>query len=222
MSAIISLLTRNPIITLAGFGIIGAGGVLYFLYERYRPETRVSLIEPETGRWDTIKINHESPTTLRSFNKINPRRFFKYQRGFIESRSGKRITNFLGKRGTAYTWKIDDEGKEVKIGSLFDGLNLAWDPALVAKIPEDAKALLKTSDLYVTVKLADGLTPKGYADISEEHIIKEGDRDMALVFAESARKTRTPPLLFIILSLGMGGLLTVFALGMLGWLRVGA
>lgn len=222
MSAIINLVLRNPLIVLIAGTAVGGLVFIYWLWEKYRPETHVLLIGDEERRLDTVYINRETPTTLSSYDRKQPRRFFKLFAGYIESRRGKRILNYIGKRGTAYTWRIAAyPAKEFRIGSLWDAINLVWDKALIDKIPEAAQAQLKTSDVYVTVQIAGGLTPEGYKPITEETIISEGDRIMAEEFAKASKTANKPNIMFVLLALGSGGLLTVFILGLLNWLKIG-
>lgn len=222
MSEVLNFALRNPLLMLLGGGLVGVTVFLYWLYETFRPETHVLLIGEEEKRLDTIKINYETPTTLNSYNKKQPRRFFKLFNGYVESRNGKRVLNYLGKRGTAYTWRIMPyPGQNMKIGSLWDGLNAVWDTKLIEKIPEEAKALLKDSSLFVTVEIDKGLTPPGYSAITEETIISEGSKTMAEVFARARKNANKPNFMLTLLALGSGGLLTVFILGLLGWLSIG-
>lgn len=220
MSEVLAFMLRNPIITLGAGGITGVSVVLYWLYETFRPETHTLLIGEEERRIDTVKINHETPIALFSYNKKNPRRFLKLNPGYTESRNGKRIIVYLGKRGTAYTWRIKDIESN-QVGSLWDALNLVWDEKLIKNIPEPAKKQLQESGIYVTVKLEEGLTPKDYAPITEETIISEGASIMAEEFAKAAKTANKPSFTLILLALGAGGLITTFILGLLNWLSIG-
>lgn len=222
MSEVLNFALRNPLLMLLGGGLVGVTVFLYWLYETFRPETHVLLIGEEEKRLDTIKINKETPVTLNSYNKKQPRRFFKLYNGYVESKNGKRVINYLGKRGTAYTWRIKPFPEEpVKIGSLWDGLNAVWDAKLIEKIPSEAKAALVNSDLYVTVGVDEGLTPPGYTSITEETVISEGASIMAEEFAKAAKTANKPSFILIIMAAGAGGLVTVFILGLLNWLSIG-
>lgn len=221
MSQVINLLVKNPLIlVIFAVGITGLVFIIW-LWNAFKPETHAILIGEEERRLDTINIDFESPTTLVSRKKPNPRRFFKWKAGYIESRRGKRILNYICKRGTAYTWSVDDGGGTTKLGTVWDALVHIWPDELVKKIPENAAEMLKTSKVYATVDIDPGLTPANFTAITEEMIISEGDQTMALEFAKARKSANRAPMMLLIMTLGAGGLLTVFILGLLNWLKIG-
>lgn len=199
--------------------IFGAAVFLLFLmllYIHFRPETRVLYFGESDGRLDEVKVKNESSRSLRQ----GPRKWFKYGRAWLTVKNGKRITSYLGKHGSAYTWRTK-EGKIEKIGTLWDAIQQIWDKDFIKKIPEQEANKLKNNDIYVTVDLDSGFTPEGFEPITEDTLEQEGDVEMAKQYAEGAKAAGKQAMIPLLMALGCGGLLTMIALGLLGWLSIG-
>jgi hypothetical protein len=200
--------------------ILSGTGLILFLFllaKLLRPETRVLLLSDDDSRLDEITVDNE---TSRSLKQKGKRKWFKWGKAFLQVKNGKRITTYLGKRGTAYTWKADD-GEVKKWGTFWEALNVLWPQDLIKKIPQSEADKLKTSEVFVTVNIAKGITPEGFQPMTEDDLLDEADIEAAQDYAEGAKGARKTVLLPLIMAAGTGGLLVMLALGFLGWLRVG-
>lgn len=198
----------------AAFGIL----FFYILIKFLAPETRVLHLNDDDGRLNEIRVNQE---TARSLKQTNQRKWFKWGKPYLSVRHGKRVTTFLGKMGTAYTWKVED-GEIKKWGTFWEALQALWDKELIKKIPPADADKLKTSEVYVTINLKEGITPTGFEPMTEDALLDEANIDMAKDYAEGAKGARKTALLPILMAAGSGGLVTVILFAVMGWLKIGA
>lgn len=146
----------------------------------------VMKVSPSEHRFDDFSIKSESAITIECEDKkgMPPHRFIKLYPGYI-GRTGRfvkrQITRYIGKEGTAYTWKLNDADEYVKVpGGLATALIAIWGQDVYDQIPDEPKKALEgTANLMVTVDLTEGLTPQGYRSVSEEDIKREEDREAA-------------------------------------------
>lgn len=125
-----------------------------------------------------LDINEITPKQLKTNDN---KRFIRNGVAYTLKRGLKTIILWLGKVGTAYTWKPADtpEGKAKIIGTLYDGLLSALGAEIADELTLEAKEKLIASKIFVTVELEQGITPDGLPSMSEQDINNEANNDMA-------------------------------------------
>lgn len=104
-------------------GLIAAvmiGAIVIYIFTKMKPQREVLYLRERDRRAQRLSITEETATSLlcRSRKGIT-RRFFKWGGSWTLSEAGKMKTLFLGKEGTAYTYKPiqadkDEEGNPVE------------------------------------------------------------------------------------------------------------
>lgn len=195
-------------------------GILIGLILKPKAGKHVMKILPRDRRFIDFNIAEENAFSLECESKkgFPPQRFIKLRPGFT-GRVGtflkKAVTRFIGKEGTAYTWKT--ESAHVKIGTLADALKGLWGPKFYATIPDRKREELEESKIQVTVDLDDGLTPENMESVSEEDLLTEQDRKAAETYwqgKKQAEKGEWTRWIFIFVA-GMGAM--AIASKFLGW-----
>jgi hypothetical protein len=167
----------------------------------------VRKLIPREHRFVDFPIEDEYACSVECKNQKGypKQRFFKYAPAFM-GQLGKYVKRpammFLGKEGTAYTWK-EHSGK-VDIGKLDAALKTVWGEDFYNQIPPEQRALIEESKINVTVDLESGLTPEGYTPVSEEDIKTEQDRKAAETYWEGKKSADKPQLLNIIITVLAG------------------
>lgn len=176
----------NPFVD-AMFGVFILIGILLGIFLRPFVGNRVLKMDPETHRFHELNVEEESAVsiTCKDEKGMPPQKFFKHNPGFvgIVGRFLKKpVTLFLGRTGTAYTWRLE-AGAWKKLGTLAAALKDIWGDTFYDEIPEEKKKVLEKSEIQITVGLADDpLTPEGRKVVSEEDIHKEEDRAASRTF----------------------------------------
>lgn len=218
----------NIIGTLIGFFlgnfylILGASSlaiILLLVYYLSRPRMEVLYFSESDRRLKPIKINKEKPRSL-VHKGSEAMRFFKYRGSWGALAFGglKKITTFLGKMGTAYTFQT--EGGEVKIGKLYDAVKLVWGEDVCDKLKPEQRDLLQKSEIYVTVDLEKGITPEGFEPITEGDIASEGELKVVESYARGRSEAQKPPALQYMFTLIAGAGIGIIASIVLGWIRL--
>ena len=159
-----------------------------------------------------LKVLSESPRLVTTEKNM---RFLRNSVAYT-FRIGKRmVTRYLGKRGTAYTFKLK-EGKVKKVGSIYDGVVAIWGQDKVDKLKSDELKQLKDSELWITVDLEKGLTPTDYTPFSEQDIKSEANVGMANLVGKAIREElESSDYIRVLALLGAGGC-AIFLLAALG------
>ena len=158
-------------------------GLFIGLIVKPKAKNQVMKVLPRDKRFIDFNISEENAFSVECEPQkgFPPQRFIKLRPGFSGSVGRflkKAITRFIGKEGTAYTWRAESE--KVDIGSLADALKGLWGQKFYEKIPEEKRIELEESKINVTVDLAEeDLTPKGMKTVSEEDLQREEDRKAA-------------------------------------------
>lgn len=201
--------TFGNILTDVMFGVFILIGILLGVFLRPLVGNRVLKMDPSDHRFWELNIAEESAITLecQETKGIPLQRFFKHHPGFtgIVGRFLKKpVTMFLGRTGTAYTWRLES-GIEKKLGSLADALKTLWGEDFYGTIPETRRTELEKSEVGVTVGLAtDPLTPTGMKEVSEENIKQEEDRVASRTFWKERGAKDRGMYVNIILAAGLG------------------
>lgn len=158
-------------------------GVIIGMLFRPRWGNAVLKLIPREHRFVEFGVEEETAVSIECGNVKGhpPHRFIKYAPGFtgVSGRILKKPrTVFLGKEGTAYTWKTE-QGKETKIGTIADALKTIVGKKFYEVIPDEQRELIEQSKINVSVDLDDGLTPEGFKTVTEEDIKTEEDRRAA-------------------------------------------
>jgi len=197
-------------------------GVLIGLLLKPKAKDQVMKIIERDKRFIDFNITQENAFSLECERKkgFPPQRFLKVSPGFTGQvgRFLKRgVTRFIGKEGTAYTWKT--QSSKVKIGSLAKALRGLWGKKFYDQVPEVKRKQLEESKISVTVDIDPGLTPKGYKPASEEDIKQEQDRLAAETWWEGKKQADKGTWLQYLFIAGFG-FGVALALQILGVLRI--
>jgi len=154
-------------------------GIMIGLVFRPKGKNQVMKILEKDHRYIEFDISRENAFSVECESKkgFPMQRFLKHGAAYtgIIGRFLKRSrTRFLGKEGTAYTWK--GKSGEVIIGSLAKALRGLWGDEFYFEVPEARRKELEESKVNVTVELEPGVTPEGYEPASEEDFKQEQDR----------------------------------------------
>jgi hypothetical protein len=201
--------TFGNLLTDVMFGVFILVGILLGIFLRPMMGNRVLKLDPSTHRFLEYNIREESAISIECEEKKGtpPQKFFKHHPGFtgiVGRFMKKNVTLFLGRQGTAYTWKLE-AGKWVKLGKLSKAIQTLWGQAFYETIPDRQKELLEKSTIEVTVGISeDPLTPKGMKSISEEDIHKEEDRAASKTFWKERGAKDRGMFINIFLAAGVG------------------
>lgn len=201
--------TFGNILTDVFFGVFILIGILLGIFLRPMVGNRILKLDPSTHRFHELNIREESAISIecQDYKGMPPQKFFKHHPGFtgiVGKIMKKNVTLFLGRIGTAYTWRLE-HSKWIKLGGLSDAVKTVWGQAFYDAVPDKQKALLEESEIQVTVGLSeDPLTPEGYKEISEEDIHKEEDRAASKTFWKERGTKDKGMIINIILAAGMG------------------
>jgi hypothetical protein len=180
-----------------------------------------------------MELNIDAEDAVSLETKSNPPlRFFKYGRSYeFYGRLGRTFTRFLGKEGTAYTWRLqgftkiktDNPGKEemqkidVTFPTLEDAVKYRWGQEFYATVPEERQMELRDDKILLTVNLEPGIVPEGYEPITETTVRKKANEDMAALIAKSvANRLGTPKMIIILAILGGAGIMAIVS-KLFGW-----
>ena len=111
MSGILISVFGN-ILTDVFLGVFILIGILLGIFLRPMVGNRVLKLDPSDHRFHELDIKEESAISIECQDKkgMPPQRFFKYHPGFtgiIGKFLKKNVTLFLGRTGTAYTWRLE-------------------------------------------------------------------------------------------------------------------
>ena len=191
------------------FGVFILVGILIGILFKPFVGNKVFKFDPSDHRFHELDVQEETAISIECKEKkgMPPQKFYKHQPGFtgMVGRIIKRpVTLFLGRTGTAYTWKLEG-GTWKNLKGLSGAIKTLWGETFYETIPEEKRKLLEKDEIQVTVGLAeDPLTPEGRKPINEEDIHKEEDRAAARTFwEEHAAKTKAM-IINVILAAGFG------------------
>ena len=187
----------------------GGGQTIYYFSETERLLEHLSIID----------------MTPKALKTNDNKKFMRNAPAYtIRSRRGGGETIWLGKRGTAYTFKpkTTPKGKAVKVGSLWDGLTSIISDDLVASIKDEVKNKLIESEIFVTVELESGLTPDDMPSMTEEDVNTEANMGMANLIGLGIRSMIQKEDYIKYAGLVGLGIALAFVLDALGILTVGA
>jgi len=197
-------------------------GILIGLVFKPKAKDQVMKISEKDHRYVDFDVSQENAFSIECESKKGypMQRFLKHAASYtgVVGRFLKRSrTRFLGKVGTAYTWRPLVDIKGVFIGTLGKALRGVWGDDFYFTVPEDKRKELEESKVNVTVELEPGMTPEGYKPASEEDFKQEQDRQAAETWWKGkkiAEKGTWMQWMFIFMA-GMGAM----AIGskLLGW-----
>lgn len=166
-------------------------GVMIGLVFRPKAKNQVMKLIPRDKRYIDFDIKQENAFSVDCEAKkgFPPQRFLKLNPAFTGEvgRFLKRTrTRFLGKEGTAYTWKTQS-GKQL-IGSLAKALRGVWGDEFYFTVPEANRQKLEESKINVTVDIDEDFNPEDYPIIREEDIFEEEDRKAAETYWQGKKQ----------------------------------
>jgi len=176
-------LFSNPLLIIIGFNILlGVGGVLYVVFDRIRVKQICYYFSENERLYEPVKIDAIAPMSLHSLKR--GMRFFRTSPAY-KSRVGNTLL-WLAKRGSGYIFKLEEteEGKAIKIGTLWDALRVILGDELLEGLEDKYKAKLIDPAYFLTVELEKGMEPKDLPHMNENDINTETSRRMAeLIFS---------------------------------------
>ncbi len=186
----------------------------YFITRYYAPLIQILYFSELDRFFDELKITDEKGLFINADNKT----FINKGGAYTARKKGKSKTIVLGKKGTAYTKKLQ-EGEIENIGTLWDALISCWGMDKCDGIKAELKELAIKSQIYVTVDLESGYTPKDFEPITPEALYSEADRNMAELIAEGISGVLKEDWTKLLFALGTGGLIVFIcnAIGLFKW-----
>jgi len=191
------------------FGVFILVGILLGIFLRPMMGNRVLKIDPDTHRFIELDIAEESALSIDCVEKkgMPPQKFLKFHPGFTGTMGKflkRSVTLFLGRTGTAYTWRLE-AGKWIAAGSLANAVKTLWGAAFYESVPDRQKDLLEKSKIEVTIGIAeDPITPGDMRPVTEEDIHKEEDRAASRTFWKERFAKDKSLYINIILAAGSG------------------
>lgn len=202
--------------------LIGACiGIIIGLIFRPTFGNRVLKLIPRDNRFIEFNVDEETAHSIECKPKKGypPQRFLKYHPGFT-GRVGRFLkrasTIFLGKEGTAYTWKTKSSKIQV---SLADTLKTLWGKEFYEQVPEEQRSKVESGKIDVAIGLEDGFTPEDLKKLTEEDIKTEEDRKAAETWWEGKKMTEKRQWIDMII-IALAGFGIAVTLQVLGILRI--
>jgi hypothetical protein len=167
-------------------------GVIVGLWLRPWYGNEVIKLIPRDHRFIDFPVAEETSVSIECNEKRGypTQRFYKHHPGFtgIVGRFLKKpITRYLGREGTAYTWKVNEGEVEVQ-GGLAQAIKTICGEDFWDQIPDKQQELLQESRMGVTVGLDEAPIPENLRVVSEEDIQAEEDRKASETFWEGKKK----------------------------------
>lgn len=185
--SIISIAT-NPavILIIVGFVLVlGFGIMLWFML---KPDKKVLYFNEDEGWGQELDIARMTPAHV--YTKMKKKvayRFIRFRQAWNFQVGMKTVTRILAKKGSAYSMELES-GIEAGPYTLYDIMLSVWDQETVDALKDDIKQKLIESNVPITVKLEERMTPKGQKPKSELFIKNEANQEMARVFGENIRR----------------------------------
>jgi len=212
----------NPIVIISLFGVVASIIILVVINQNLQRSFEVWYFS-ESERLIEIKtVQKKSPKQVKTKDNY---RFIRNSVAYTLKRGAKTVVVWLGKRGTAYTYK-PEAGKEDKdgnpiykrIGTLLNGIENALGEDMIEELKTDNPDIyqkLQVSDVFVTVDLESGITPEGLPAMNEEDVFTEANNDLAgLIGHRIVNALRETDWIEKIALAGSGGLAIVLLQGL--------
>lgn len=181
-------IVNNPMITIGLITLIIAVVIGFVFYNAIKPERQVLYLSEEERTGEFLTIEDMTPNILHAEGN---KKFIRNTLAYTIKEGMKTITLSLGKRGTAYTFKpaSTPKGKAQKIGTLWDGLKSVWNETEWDAINPELKQKLMNSEIFVTIELESGQTPKDAPRLSEDDLFTEANKRMAQLIGEGIKES---------------------------------
>jgi len=177
---------KNPTMII-GFSVVLVVFIfIIILVVSLKPGYEVHYFSPDERIGEELDITERRPKVLKCEGQ---KKFLRFRGAYNVKRGLKNVTVWLAKRGTAYTFKLEatEEDTAVKVGSLWDGVCAVLNDDIIRQFKDTVTEPLKKSEIFVTVDLEAGMTPKDYEPLTEDDIFDESDREMAGIFGTSIK-----------------------------------
>ena len=207
---------------LIGSGLAFGAILMFFLAPYLQGGSKVFYLRERDRRGSELRVQREDNIKVVTKGKM-PMRFYKYRGAYEFIKGGfKKVTVFLGKEGTAYNYALEgfeETTIEVK-EKLSEWMKLLWGDAFWMTIPEDRRQQCDEKTIRLTVALEKGMTPEGFAPITEKDINNDGDEAMAAVWAKGVNKGAATPIINYLLAIGAGAGVTFAVCLAMGWIQL--
>lgn len=179
-------LLNSPLIIVIVLMVGVLGIIAFVLYNSLRPQKKVLYISEAEGKGDEMNVNRMTPSFLYSKKKKDPYRFIRYRDAINFEINSRVVTRWLAKKGTAFTKKL--EKGEVGEFTLYKIMIAVWGQEVIDALKDEQKQKLIESEVMLTVRLEEGLTPDDFKDnITEIQIKAEEDAEQAKSFGQNVR-----------------------------------
>jgi hypothetical protein len=166
-------------IFLIGIGIII--GVLYLVLKKgITMPYKVWYFSEDDRIVEQLPVKELDDVYVKTTNGFE---FVRNSLSYTLQQGRRMIQIFLAKRGTAYTFRprYNKEGEleATIIGNLYEGVKSCLGETLAKEFTDEAKEKLMNSNIFVTVELESGTTPKGLKPRDERGVNTAANKNMA-------------------------------------------
>ncbi len=164
----------------------------YYLYSELNPKRKILYCSEEENMGTEFTVKKMTPAHLYTKkHQGDPYRFIRFRNAFTFQVGLRTITRWFAKKGTAYTKRL--EAGDVGEFTLLTVMESVWGKDVIEELKDDMKQLLIKSQVMITVRLEDGLTPMksdgtSYKDMGELFISEEADDKFAGLLGERIRR----------------------------------
>ena len=164
----------------------------YYLYSEINPRKKILYCSEEENMGTELTVKKMTPAHLYTKkHQGDPYRFIRFRNAFTFQIGLRTITRWFAKKGTAYAKRL--EVGDVGPFTLLTVMTSIWGADVIEELQDEMKQTLIKSEVMITVRLEDGLTPKksdgtDYKDMGELFISEEADDKFAGLLGERIRK----------------------------------
>ncbi len=164
----------------------------FYLYSEINPRKKILYCSEEENMGTELTVKKMTPAHLYTKkHQGDPYRFIRFRNAFTFQIGLRTITRWFAKQGTAYSKRL--EVGDVGEFTLLTVMESVWGKDVITELQDEMKQKLIKSEVMITVRLEDGLTPtksdgSDYKDMGELFISEEADDKFAGLLGERIRK----------------------------------
>ena len=164
----------------------------YYLYSEINPRKKILYCSEEENMGTELTVKKMTPAYLYTKkHQGDPYRFIRFRNAFTFQIGLRTVTRWFAKKGTAYAKRL--EVGDVGEFTLLTVMESVWGDDVIKELKDEMKQKLIKSEVMITVRLEDGLTPtkadgSDYKDMGELFISEEADDKFAGLLGERIRR----------------------------------
>lgn len=209
----------NPVVLVAMFALVGVTVILLIIQDQLKKAYEVWYFSESERIIEVKDATSLSPKQIKAKDNY---RFMRNSVAYTLRRGAKTVIVWLAKRGTAYTFRPTQTGKDAegnpiyqRVGTLWEGLESCLGEDTLGEVEPEVKQKLMASKIFVTVDLEAGTTPAGFEAMSEQDVYTEANNDMASLIGHRIRHALNEiDYIEKIALMGSGGLVILVLQGM--------